>query len=138
MSSLDTSTPTTLAGSKVFIVDDNELLGEITRQLIDSAGYETKLFHEGLPARDEIVASASPPLVLVTDFDIGDINGLELIADVRAMYPGIKTLLVSGTAQPGVLAKHPVKPDQFLAKPFRADDLIGVVGRLAAQSRGAV
>lgn len=118
----------------VFIVDDNELLGEITRQLIATAGYDTRLFQQGLPARDALLAAASPPVVLVTDFDIGDINGLDLINEVRAKLPRLKTLLVSGTAKPEVLAKHPVKPDQFLAKPFRAADLIGAVDKLAAQS----
>lgn len=131
-----TASPTKVV---VFVVDDNALLGEITRQLIASAGYETKLFSQGLPARAELLAAAAPPAVLVTDFDIGDINGLDLIGDVRAKLPRLKTLLVSGTAKPEALAKHPVKPDQFLAKPFRADDLIGAVDRLAAQARaGAV
>lgn len=123
----------------VVVVDDNALLGEITRQLIASAGYATQLFHQGLPARDALLATTSPPVVLVTDFDIGDINGLDLIKQVRDKLPFLKTLLVSGTAKPEVLALHPVKPDQFLAKPFRADDLLGAVGRLVAQSRaGAV
>lgn len=131
--------PVPTKGALVFVVDDNALLGEITRQLLASAGYETRLFHQGLPARDALLAAASPPIVLVTDFDIGDINGLDLIHEVRAKLPQLKTLLVSGTAQPEVLARHPVKPDRFLAKPFRADDLIGAVDRLAAESRtGAV
>jgi DNA-binding NtrC family response regulator len=125
-------------GALVFVVDDNALLGEITRQLIATAGYETKLFHQGLPARAELLAMARPPVVLVTDFDIGDINGLDLIGDVRAKLPGLKTLLVSGTAKPEALAAHPVKPDQFLAKPFRADDLLCAVDRLAAAARAAV
>lgn len=126
-------------GALVFVVDDNALLGEITRQLIASAGYETKLFHLGLPARSELLATNHPPAVLVTDFDIGDINGLDLIGDVRKKLPQLKTLLVSGTAKPEALAQHPVQPDQFLAKPFRAADLLGAVDRLAAQARaGAV
>ena len=79
-----------------------------------------------------------PPAVLVTDFDIGDINGLDLIGDVRKKLPRLKCLLASGTAKPEALAKHPVRPDQFLAKPFRADDLIGAVDRLVAQARAAV
>ena len=125
-------------GTLVFVVDDNELLGEITRQLIASAGYETKLFHQGMPARDALLAASPPPVLLVTDFDIGDINGLDLIGEVRAKLPRLKTLLVSGTAQPEVLARHPVQPDQFLAKPFRADDLIGAVDRLVTQAQAAV
>lgn len=127
------------SGVVVFVVDDNPLLGEITRQLIASAGFQTKLFEQGLPAREEMLAMQSPPAVLVTDFDIGDITGLDLIGEVRPKLPHLKTLLVSGTAQPEVLARHPIKPDQFLAKPFRADALIGAVERLAAEGRsGAV
>ena len=130
--------PAPTNGTLVFVVDDNELLGEITRQLIASAGYDTQLFHQGLPARDALLAAEPPPAVLVTDFDIGDINGLDLIGEVRAKFPCLKTLLLSGTAKPETLAKHLVKPDHFLAKPFRADDLIGAVDRLSAESRTAV
>ena len=125
-------------GTLVFIVDDNELLGEITQQLISSAGYETRLFHQGLPARDALLAAAPPPAVLVTDFDIGDINGLDLINQVRAKLPQLKTLLLSGTAKPEVLALNPIKPDLFLPKPFRADDVIGAVDKLVAELRAAV
>ncbi|MEN9575626.1 MAG: hypothetical protein RL514_3481 [Verrucomicrobiota bacterium] len=125
-------------GTLVFIVDDNELLGEITHQLLASAGYDTRLFHQGLPARDALLAADPPPAVLVSDFDIGDINGLDLINQVRAELPQLKTLLLSGTAKPEVLARNPIKPDLFLPKPFRADDLIGAVDTLVAQSRAAV
>lgn len=125
-------------GALVFIVDDNELLGEITRQLIASAGYDTRLFHQGLPARAALHAADPPPAVLVTDFDIGDINGLDLIHEVRAKLPRLKTLLLSGTAKPEVLACNPIKPDLFIPKPFRADDLIGAVGQLVAAARAAV
>lgn len=138
MSVPDTTLPVPPAGTLVFIVDDNPLLGEITRQLIASAGYETKLFDQGLPACAEMLATGNPPVVLVTDYDIGDITGLDLIGEVRPKLPRLKTLLVSGTAQPTVIARHPVQPDQFLPKPFRADDLIGAVDRLAAQARAAI
>ena len=116
-------------GTLVFIVDDNELLGEITQQLISSAGYDTRLFHQGLPARDAL---------LVTDFDIGDINGLDLINQVRVKFPELKTLLLSGTAKPEVLARNPIKPDLFIPKPFRAADVIGAVDKLVAELRAAV
>lgn len=127
------ATPT--KGALVFIVDDNELLGEITHQLIASAGYETQLFNQGLPAREALLAANPPPAVLVTDFDIGDINGLDLIDQVRAKVPKLKTLLLSGTAKPEVLARNPIKPDLFIPKPFRADDLLGAVDKLAAAAR---
>lgn len=138
MNEPDASLPVMPGGTIIYIVDDNPLLGEITRQLIASAGYETRLFEQGLPARDELLTTDHPPAVLVTDYDIGDITGLNLIGEIRTKLPQLKTLLVSGTAQPAVIAQHPVQPDQFLAKPFRADDLIGAVDRLVAESRTTV
>ena len=138
---MNTSSPPSPPPDKrvlVFIVDDNELLGEITHQLIESAGYDTRLFYQGLPARDALLAADPPPAVLVTDFDIGDINGLDLINQVRAKLPLLKTLLLSGTAEPEVLARNPIKPDLFLPKPFRADALIGAVDKLVAEARAAV
>lgn len=119
----------------MFIVDDNELLGEITHQLLASAGYEARLFHQGLPAREAIFAADPPPAVLVTDFDIGDINGLDLINQVRSKLPQLKTLLLSGTANPEVLALNPIKPDLFLPKPFRTDALLGAVDELVTAKR---
>ena len=138
MNTLPPPSPTPPKGTLVFIVDDNELLGEITHQLIASAGYDTRLFHQGLPARDALLAAEPPPAVLVTDFDIGDINGLDLINQVRTKVPLLKTLLLSGTAKPEVLARNPIKPDLFLPKPFRADALIGAVEKLVAETRAAI
>ena len=122
----------------LYIVDDNEFLGEVTRQLLESVGYTTKLFNQGLPARADLLSTATPPVVLVTDFDIGDINGLDLIGDVRPKLPRMKCLLVSGTAKPEALERHPVKPDLFVRKPFRADELLAAVNTLVAQARAAV
>ncbi|NBR85256.1 MAG: response regulator [Verrucomicrobia bacterium] len=136
--SANTTATSELTGALVFVVDDNELLGEITAQLISSAGYRTRLFHQGRPARDAMLTAPVTPRVLVTDFDIGDINGLDLIREARAHLPGIKTLLVSGTAAPEALAAHPIKPDAFLAKPFLAATLIGTVDQLLTPSRATV
>ena len=138
MNTIPPPSPAPPKGTLVFIVDDNELLSEITHELIASAGYDTRVFLQGLPARDALLAADPPPAVLVTDFDIGDINGLDLINQVRAKLPLLKTLLLSGTAEPEVLARNPIKPDLFLPKPFRADDLIGAVDKLVAELRAAV
>lgn len=72
------------------------------------------------------------PQLLVTDFDLGKWVGFDLINTAREHIPGIKTLLVSGTVDQQILEKHPVQPDRFLAKPFKADDITAFVKELLA------
>lgn len=114
----------------VFVVDDHQLLGEITEGLLQAAGYGTRLFSDPLLARDALLCADPPPHALVTDYDLGPLKGLDLIAVARSVSPTMKCVLVSGTADPELLLRLPVKADQFIAKPFNGTHLVGTVDRL--------
>lgn len=118
------------SGHLVYVVDDNPLLGEVTAQIISSVGYQTRMYTDPVAANNALANAGDHPVLLVTDFDLGKMVGFELIETARKNHPGIKTLLVSGTVDPQVLAKHPVQPDKFLAKPFRSEELLGFVDEL--------
>ena len=76
------------------------------------------------------LAANPSPAVLVTDYDLGPIKGLDLIETARSVSPAVKCLLVSGTAEPVILAQYPVQADLFVAKPFRGEQLMGAVRQL--------
>lgn len=114
----------------VFVVDDHQLLGEITEGLLQAAGYDTRLFSDPLLARDALLRADPAPDALVTDYDLGPMKGLDLIAVARSVSPTMKCVLVSGTADPELLLCQPVKADQFIAKPFNGTQLVGTVDRL--------
>lgn len=114
----------------VFVVDDHQLLGEITESLLQGAGYGTRLFSDPLLARDALLHADPAPDALVTDYDLGPIKGLDLIAVARSVSPTMKCVLVSGTADPELLLRQTVKADQFIPKPFNGKQLIGAVNHL--------
>ena len=116
----------------IYVVDDNPLLGEVTAQIINTAGYQTRMFTNPIEANGALEKGEPKPQVLVTDFDLGKLVGFDLINTTRENIPGIKPLLVSGTVDREVLAKHPVQPDKFIPKPLKADDIIGGVEELLA------
>src|SRR3546814_13583420 len=76
---------------------------------------------------------ADCPGVVVTDIRMPGMDGLELRAAIHAIDPEIPVVLITGHADVAmaVCALHDGAFD-FLAKPFAADHLVGVVRRALA------
>jgi len=69
------------------------------------------------------------PAILVTDINLGaGMNGLELAATVRRLWPTMGILLVSGDDE--ALAPDTAR-ETFLAKPFSAKQLLARVAAIA-------
>lgn len=115
----------------IYVVDDNPLLGQVTAQIIETAGFKARFYVDGLKARDALINDSPKPGVVVTDYDLGPIVGFEIIETARENVPGVKCLLVSGTVKHEVIQRHPTQPEKFLPKPFKADELLANVTELA-------
>jgi|SRR5580700_2506023 DNA-binding NtrC family response regulator len=114
----------------VFVVDDNVLLVEFTTAILEAAGYTVKHFSD---PKEVLVAmeKANPkPAVLVTDYDMGELNGLDLIQSSHKICPALKTLLVSGTVDSSIASTHTAKVHRFLGKPFDPAQLKKIVAEL--------
>ena len=70
------------------------------------------------------------PVALVTDYEMGDMNGLELIDSSQKIHPALKTVLLSGTIDKAFVASHPTKVNRFLGKPYLPAQLKSTVGEL--------
>jgi CheY-like chemotaxis protein len=116
----------------VFVVDDEPMLLELAATVLQPAGFNVRTFRDPQAALAEFSAAHPRPAVLVTDYAMGTMNGLDLIRECRRIQPRQKILLVSGTVNENVYDDAPVKPDRFLAKPYQSHDLIALVQSLAA------
>ena len=107
-------------GSKelVFIVDDEALLGQLAEVLLTDAGYSTRTFLDPQDALREIRDDGARPALLVTDYVMGSMTGLELIEECRKVHPALRTVLLSGTVSEDFLENFPVQPDHFIPKPY--------------------
>ena len=115
----------------IYVVDDNLLLGQVTAQIIETGGFKTRFFVDGLKAREALIQDSPKPGIVVTDYDLGPLVGFEIIDVARKEIPGVKCLLVSGTVKHEVIQRHPTQPEKFLPKPFKADELLADVIELA-------
>lgn len=107
--------------STVFVVDDEPMLLELAEAILKPLGYAVRTFRDPELALKEF--PAAHPDVVITDYAMGRMNGMDLIRECRRLNPRQKMILLSGTVDEHVFADAPVKPDQFLTKPYQIHEL---------------
>jgi len=113
----------------IFVVDDEPMLLELVETILKPEGFEVRAFCD--PDRALAgYAAAQPPSLVITDYAMTGLNGLDVIRECRKLNPRQKTILVSGTVDENVYANADIKPDYFLAKPYNTGELIAVVRAL--------
>ena len=78
-------------------------------------GCEVRTFNNPETALEGIYTIA-PPELIITDYAMGRMNGMDLISECHRINPHQKVLLVSGTVDEHVFADSLVRPDRFLSQ----------------------
>jgi DNA-binding NtrC family response regulator len=114
----------------IFVVDDNALLVQYAGAVLQAEGYEVKPFTDPKAVLEAMKEANPKPVVLVTDYEMGDMNGLDLIISSHKIHPSLKTVLLSGTIDGAFIEGHPAKVNRFLGKPYQPAQLKTLVGEL--------
>ena len=115
---------------RVLIVDDNQDLAFLIKWMLEEEGYEVKSAKNGMDGYT-MYFLFNPDLVL-TDIQMPEKNGLELIKDIRCHNPGVRTIYMSGDlGQYGSpLAEEKEKYHAgVLEKPFSKNELITLLSQ---------
>jgi DNA-binding NtrC family response regulator len=115
---------------EVFIVDDSSLLVEFAAAILEADGYKVKHFSDPKAVLRAMHDANPKPSVLITDYEMGEINGLELIVSSHKIHPTLKTLLLSGTVDSSISHSHAAKVHRFLGKPYEPAELKKIVAEL--------
>jgi two-component system response regulator YesN len=117
--------------STVFVVDDEPLLLELAAVILKPLGCQVHTFRDPEAALKEMPSKR--PEVIVTDYAMGRMSGMDLIRECRRLNPHQKLILVSGTVDEHVFADAPVKPNRFLMKPYQLQEFTDCVRQLIVQ-----
>lgn len=113
-----------------YVVDDEPMLLDLNESVLRSMGFEVRRFRAAELAFEAYRLEPVPPAIIVTDFSMHKMSGLDLIEACREIHPGQKFLLVSGTVNASVFADTSAKPDHFMPKPYATDEFSAVVRHL--------
>ncbi len=127
------SKPAKNSGALVYVVDDEPMLLELAAAILEPQGYNIKTFRDPEIALQTFDAAKPRPELLITDYAMHTMNGMELIERFRKLEPRQKILLVSGTVGEDIYQNSTAKPDRFLAKPYQAQQLTNIVQSLLAR-----
>lgn len=116
----------------VFVVDDEEAVVEVLQALSELHGVPARFFTDPVEALEEFVASDPKPRLLISDYQMPKMNGMELLQLCKAEHPELRTISSSGTLDTKEMMKYAVQPDRRLAKPFRSQQLFELVDEMLA------
>jgi DNA-binding response OmpR family regulator len=129
-SNMSSNRPAAGAGELIYVVDDEPMLLELALVILEPAGFKVRTFRDPEQAIAEFSRSQPRPDVIVTDYAMHSMDGMQLVERFRRVDPELKILLVSGTVGEEIYRSTLTKPDKFLPKPYQAHELIAAVRSL--------
>jgi signal transduction histidine kinase/CheY-like chemotaxis protein len=110
----------------ILLVDDEELVRTGTCEMLTDVGYKVIEANSGAEAL-RLLRGGDQPELMITDYLMPGMSGVELIAHARPLAPAMKVLLITGYS---TIAAGPGASLPRLAKPFRQADLAEMVADL--------
>src|SRR5258706_12063113 len=89
--------PATVAESKgldaryIYVVDDELMIGEVVQVILRLEGFKPKFFADPEKALQSFLEEETKPALLLTDYLMSPINGMELIDRCKKHHPDLKT-----------------------------------------------
>jgi CheY-like chemotaxis protein len=114
----------------IYVVDDEPMLLEMATVILEPLGYAVRTFRDPAQALQAFTTAKPEPALVITDYAMHSMNGMDLLEGCRRVRPKQKIILVSGTVDEHIYANSPWKPDRFLAKPYQAKQLSDLVESL--------
>jgi CheY-like chemotaxis protein len=110
---------------RVLVVDDQQSMRRVLELSLTAHGYEVDVAATGRSALEG--ARERPPHLIVLDLGLPDMDGLQVIAGVRA-FSAVPVLVISARdAETAEARARAAGADDYLAKPFEIGQLVGRV-----------
>ena len=119
--------PRALGDSLVLLVDDDAHVREITAAMLHELGYRVIEASTG-PAALHVLERGCEADLMLLDFAMPGMNGVEVARLARERRPDLPILFVTGYADTDVLSE--ATEDEIVQKPFSEDELAAKIGRL--------
>ncbi|GFO59709.1 hypothetical protein GMST_20340 [Geomonas silvestris] len=113
------------SGKSILLVEDNALIRDMARDLLEGYGYRTLVAGTPLAALELATVPGERIDLLVSDVVMPEMNGPELYERILKHHPQLPVLYISGYTGNVVLHKSPLELETgFLTKPFTLEQFL--------------
>ena len=119
---------------KILLLDDEPIVGKRLKPALAKMGCEVEVYENSRLALERIDQTDFD--IVITDVRMDDIDGIEILEHIHQTSSRTRVIMITGYAMMSLAQKAMEKGAfDFIAKPFKPDDLREVVVR-AAESLG--
>ncbi|MEX2117290.1 MAG: PAS domain S-box protein, partial [Bacteroidota bacterium] len=112
----------------ILVVEDESLLLEMVRFLLESKGYKVLVAHDGAEAIEQYKNHRQEIALVLTDLGLPKMTGAEEFKRLKEIDPDVKVVFASGFIDPDVKSElQKGGADDFLQKPYMAGEILQVV-----------
>ena len=120
---------------QILILDDEPIVGKRLRTALEKSGYAVEVFEDSRVALQRLGEKEFD--IIVTDVRMEEVDGIQVLEHVLERSGRTKVIVITGYATVEVAREALAKGAfDFIAKPFKPDDLREVISRAAAALKG--
>ncbi len=118
----------------ILVVDDEQSVRDSLQRILSGTGYTVQVSDNAAEALAYLGAALYD--VVLTDFQMPGMDGLQLLAAIKQRSPDTPVVMISGYGSMELVVQAlRGGVSDFVAKPFRPGELLSIVEREAARSR---
>jgi PAS domain S-box-containing protein len=119
-------------GELILVVDDEEKIREVVRDMLVKYGYQVIVANDGADATKQFVLHAKEIRAVITDLEMPVMDGMELVHVLRTLNPALAVLVSSGIASEQALESRraglkALGISTILDKPYTAEKILHAV-----------
>ena len=110
----------------ILIIDDEPIVGERLKPALEKEGHRLEIFTNPHQALERLNQKEFD--IVVTDIRMDDIDGIQILENVREISNRTKVVMITGYATIEVARESLAKGAfDFIAKPFKLGEIRGVI-----------
>jgi len=131
-SSATMTSPAFERAGTILVIDDDDMLRSMISEMLQDMGFEVEAFPDPLEALSALTRNPTGYRILVSDYTMPSMNGLDAIDRAREITPDLPAILMTGHGDSLVYERS--RNDFFLlAKPFKLSELESALSAVLSQ-----
>ena len=120
----------------VLVVEDNNEIAFLIKFLLEREGFGVELASDGRAA-EQIIATMSPPHLVMLDIMLPYVDGMQLLAQIRSRkeWERVPVIMLTAKSQEREIVRAlEAGASDYVVKPFQPNELLARVRRLTKVS----
>jgi two-component system cell cycle sensor histidine kinase/response regulator CckA len=116
----------------VLVVDDEQVVREVTERMLTTSGFEAILAEDGHRALEVLTTRPGEVDVVLLDLTLPHMDGMTIFREIRKILPDLPVVLASGFSEQEAVGQFEGGGQGlsgFVQKPFRMDNLAATIRR---------